>query len=70
MRGHMSCMTAESPLAPPLPPEPERPDCCAGGCAICVLDDYFEQMQRWRAEVAAIEAARAERSPPAHGADG
>ena len=41
-----------------LPPRPERPDCCAGGCATCVLDGYFEDVQRWEAEVAAIEQRR------------
>jgi hypothetical protein len=41
-----------------LPPRPERPDCCAGGCATCVLDGYFEDVQRWEAEVAAIQARR------------
>lgn len=37
-----------------LPPPPERPDCCFGGCAQCVLDDYTEAMERWHAEVEAI----------------
>jgi hypothetical protein len=41
-----------------LPPRPERPDCCAGGCATCVLDGYVEDVQRWEAEVAAIRARR------------
>ncbi len=41
-----------------LPPPPERPDCCFGGCAQCVLDDYAEAMARWQAEVDAIMAAR------------
>lgn len=40
------------------PPRPERPDCCAGGCATCVLDGYFEDVQRWEAEVAAIQERR------------
>ncbi|NKF21945.1 oxidoreductase-like domain-containing protein [Solimonas marina] len=44
-----------------LPPPPDRPDCCAGGCAQCVLDDYTEEMQRWRAKVDEIERRRAER---------
>src|SRR3546814_7521427 len=41
-----------------LPPPPERPDCCFGGCAQCVLDDYAEQMQRWQAEVDALQQRR------------
>jgi hypothetical protein len=51
-------MNAEPVIDPALPPEPERPDCCAGGCAICVLDAYVEEMRQWREAVAAIEAAR------------
>ncbi len=42
-----------------LPPQPDRPDCCAGGCAQCVLDDYTEEMQRWREKVDEILRARA-----------
>ncbi len=41
---------------PELPPRPDRPDCCAGGCATCVLDDYFEEVQRWEQQVAEIRA--------------
>lgn len=41
-----------------LPPEPERPDCCAGGCATCVLDTYYEEMQRWREQVEALLVAQ------------
>lgn len=52
-----------------LPPKPDMPDCCAGGCAQCVLDDYAEEMRHWRAAVAAIEALRKQRAaaaaPPA-----
>ncbi len=40
-----------------LPP-PERPDCCFGGCAQCVLDDYTEALAQWRAEVEALRARR------------
>lgn len=43
---------------PDLPPKPDLPDCCNGGCAQCVLDDYAEAMRQWRAECAAIVAAR------------
>jgi hypothetical protein len=42
-----------------LPPEPERPDCCNGGCAICVLDGWYEEMDAWRQECRAIKAAHA-----------
>lgn len=41
---------------PELPPRPERPDCCAGGCATCVLDDYFEDVQRWEAQIQEIRS--------------
>jgi hypothetical protein len=41
---------------PELPPRPERPDCCAGGCATCVLDDYFEDIRKWEQQVNEIRA--------------
>lgn len=44
---------------PALPPKPDLPDCCAGGCATCVLMDYADEMAAWRAECAEIEAAHA-----------
>lgn len=47
----------ETRVLPELPPEPERPDCCAGGCATCVLDGWYEELERWREQVAAIRAA-------------
>lgn len=39
-----------------LPPPPERPDCCGGGCAICVLEDYVEELKVWEREVEQIKA--------------
>jgi hypothetical protein len=48
-----------------LPPRPDMPDCCAGGCATCVLMDYADEMAAWRAECAKIEAA-AKLSPNRH----
>lgn len=39
-----------------LPAAPERPDCCGGGCAVCVLDGYAEEVERWEAEVRALLA--------------
>jgi hypothetical protein len=49
---------------PELPPPPERPDCCAGGCATCVLDVYFDEVQAWKAECARIQAAHSNTPPP------
>lgn len=43
------------PAGPELPPPPERPDCCLGGCAVCVLEGYPEELERWELEVAAIK---------------
>lgn len=55
-------MTQSHPAeGPELPTPPERPDCCAGGCAICVLDEYLDEMQRWREDCARIEAEFAAR---------
>lgn len=65
-------MNPASPITPTeLPPQPERPDCCAGGCATCVLDGWYEDMERWRAQVDAIlaERAAAESAPPAASPD-
>ena len=58
---HRSMRTANppEPVEPELPPRPERPDCCAGGCATCVLDGYFEEVQRWEEQVAQIRARHA-----------
>ncbi len=41
---------------PQFPTRPERPDCCAGGCATCVLDGYFEDVQKWEQQVEEIRA--------------
>lgn len=45
----------KTPPDPELPPPPERPDCCNGGCAVCVLEGYPEEVERWEQEVAAIK---------------
>lgn len=52
-----------------LPPAPDRPDCCAGGCAICVLEDYVDEMAAWRAECARLEAEHAAAYPDSGSAD-
>ena len=57
-------------LEPELPPPPERPDCCGGGCAVCVLDGYFEDVQRWERDIDAIQAARQAQAKPASIAEG
>lgn len=41
-----------------LPPFPEKPDCCFGGCANCVLDGYAEDVADWHKRVAEIRARR------------
>ena len=45
----------------PLPPRPEAGDCCNGGCAVCVLEGYDEEVARWEREVAEIKARNAVR---------
>jgi hypothetical protein len=47
-----------STQAEPLPPRPEAGDCCGGGCAVCVLDGYQEEVERWEKQVAEILARR------------
>lgn len=52
----------------PRPEPPERPDdssCCNSGCDPCIFDFYAEELDRWRAELAAWEAREAARKPPA-----
>lgn len=60
-----------SPVPEPdlkLPPRPERPDCCLGGCAVCVLEGYPEELERWEREVAALrDRAAANPSQPKRG---
>jgi hypothetical protein len=48
-----------------LPPRPERPDCCFGGCAICVLDAYQDELARWEAQVEEIQKQRRAANPVA-----
>jgi hypothetical protein len=43
-----------------LPPQPDMPDCCNGGCAVCVLDGWAEEVQAWRKQVEQIRQKRAE----------
>ena len=53
--------------APELPPRPVAPapgECCGGGCARCVLDQYQEDLERWEREV---ERLTREREPDAQG---
>ncbi|SHG64578.1 Oxidoreductase-like protein, N-terminal [Hydrocarboniphaga daqingensis] len=45
----------------PMPPQPDRPDCCNGGCAVCVLDGFDEEMDLWRQACRAVLARRAAR---------
>lgn len=54
-------MSAPPPVADEeLPPKPERPDCCNGGCAVCVLEGYDDEVRRWEEQVAEILRRRAE----------
>lgn len=57
--GHASDDEIDAAL--PLPPEPDRPDCCNGGCAVCVLEGYPEEMAAWRQQCAEVMAERERR---------
>jgi hypothetical protein len=43
---------------PPLPPDLE--DCCRSGCVPCVFDLYEEELERYRAALAAWEQRQAQ----------
>ena len=43
----------------PLPLEPYRPDCCNGGCAVCVLEGFDDEMALWRRACNEVLARRA-----------
>lgn len=44
----------------PLPPEKPLPgDCCGGGCAVCVLDAYQDELDDYQARLAAWEQRHA-----------
>jgi len=45
---------------PPIRPDPE--DCCHSGCDPCVFDLYDEEVERYRAALAAWEARHAARA--------
>lgn len=52
---------ADEPAAPPEPPrEPDAEECCGEGCVRCVFDVYEEQLERYRAALAAYRDRRRE----------
>jgi hypothetical protein len=44
---------------PQPPAEPGPHDCCHSGCAWCVYDLYYEDLERYRSALAAWESRRA-----------
>ncbi|HAI47785.1 MAG TPA: oxidoreductase-like protein [Stenotrophomonas sp.] len=54
-----SCPPISQPVSPPADPRPQPPEepgpneCCGSGCPLCVLDLYSEDLQRYRAALAA-----------------
>ncbi len=63
----VNCADMESDIAkadqelPPRPIPPRDEDCCRSDCPVCVFDLYERELERWKEQVAAILAARAER---------
>ena len=47
-----------------LPDPPERPDCCGGGCAVCVLEGYAADLMRWQQQVEELRRQRAAQTTP------
>ncbi|HET8764940.1 MAG TPA: oxidoreductase-like domain-containing protein [Rhodanobacter sp.] len=41
---------------PVPPPEPDPADCCGEGCVPCVYDRYDEEVERYKADLAAWQA--------------
>jgi hypothetical protein len=59
--------TPPRPDDDPRPAPPERPDndaCCHSGCDPCIFDLYDEEMDRWRAGLAAWEKRHAAAREP------
>lgn len=48
-----------SPDDPELPLPPDQPDCCNGGCAVCVLEGFDDEVAAWKRQVDEILARRA-----------
>ncbi|MGW8394276.1 oxidoreductase-like domain-containing protein [Pseudoduganella sp. HUAS MS19] len=51
-------MAAQDDPQPQPPAEPGPDDCCHSGCTWCVLDLYYEDLERYRSALAAWEARR------------
>jgi hypothetical protein len=50
--GAQTTPAADDPM--PVPPQPPQPgDCCHSGCTFCVEDMYQDELERYRAALAA-----------------
>lgn len=57
---------ADSTPADPEPQPPEWPGdeaCCGSGCDPCILDYYYQERDRYRAELQAWKARQATQHP-------
>jgi hypothetical protein len=53
----MSSPTEQATSTPPTPPTPpDEHACCQSGCVMCVYDLYQEELDRYRAALAAWQA--------------
>ncbi|SFF52300.1 Oxidoreductase-like protein, N-terminal [Duganella sp. CF458] len=50
----MDVVAPDDPKPQP-PAEPGPDDCCRSGCTWCVLDLYYEELERYRSALAAWE---------------
>lgn len=58
----------EGPDPPPRPPEPPMPaECCESGCERCVYDIYAEDLDYYRAQLAAWRERNPGREPDVTG---
>lgn len=49
-------MSEKQPELPPPPVKPDSSECCKSDCNPCILEQYEDELERWKAQVARIRA--------------
>lgn len=60
---HLPTSAADPDPRPIAPEEPGPNECCGSGCPLCVLDLYSDELQRYRAALAAWRLRHPEAGP-------